>query len=141
MTDIDPGKVITDLVSSGAVKAIGTDLLTISRIKAVIAQFPERFAKRVLTPQEFQTRLQKESCSAYLAKRWAAKEAISKALGTGIAKGVSFQHIEIRSDANGRPLVTLTGEALRQADLLGASQALLSLTDEGDQVIAFSVLI
>ena len=141
MTDINPGLVITDLASSGAVKAIGTDLLSISRINTVTAKFPERFAKRILTPVEFALWIEKRSSSTFLAKRWAAKEAISKALGTGIAKGVSFQHIEILPDANGRPLVTLFDNAREIAASLGASKALLSLTDEGDQVIAFSVLV
>lgn len=141
MTSIAPGQVIDELVEKGQVKAIGTDLLTLSRIESVLEKFAHRFASRVLTANEFSIWIGKGESVAYLAKRWAAKEAISKALGTGIAKGVSFQHIEIMSDANGRPVVTLSDKAADIASQLGAHQALLSLTDEGDQVLAFSVLV
>jgi len=141
MNSIDPGSPINELATNGLVKAIGCDLLTLSRIEATLERTPERFAERVLTPQEYEIWLAKKSSAAYLAKRWAGKEAISKALGTGIAKGVSFQHMEILSDANGKPVVTLSARAAEVAAELGASTALLSLSDERDQILAFAALI
>ena len=75
-----------------------------------------------------------------MAKRFAAKEAIAKALGTGIAKGISFQQMNIHSDKAGKPLVTLSGQALIRAQKLGGEQVLLSLSDEGEMILAFAVL-
>ena len=80
-------------------------------------------------------------CSVnYLAKRFAAKEAISKALGTGIAKGIGFQQMSITSDDAGKPIVTLSGQALIRAQILGGDQMQLSLSDEGDMILAFAIL-
>jgi len=121
-------------------KGIGTDLLDQRRIAKLIEKQGERFSQRILTPQELQLWAEKGLGVNFLAKRFAAKEAISKALGTGIAKGIGFQQMNIYSDCLGKPVVELSGEALVRANALGGDQVLLSLSDEGEMILAFAVL-
>jgi holo-[acyl-carrier protein] synthase len=123
-----------------SIKGIGTDLLDQGRIAKVIERQGERFAQRILTPQEIIIWQQRECSVNYLAKRFAAKEAIAKALGTGIAKGIGFQQMNIASDEAGKPTVTLTGQALLRMQALEAQQVLLSLSDEGEMILAFAIL-
>ena len=75
-----------------------------------------------------------------MAKRFAAKEAVAKALGTGIGRGVSWQDIQIEHDANGAPQVRLSGGAAEAAAARGGSRIELSLADEIEYVGAFAVL-
>jgi holo-[acyl-carrier protein] synthase len=78
--------------------------------------------------------------AAFLAKRFAAKEAAAKALGTGIGRGISWQHMHIEHDEMGAPLLIFSGAAAqRQADL-GSQIAHISIADELDQALAFVVL-
>ncbi|MFT7259515.1 MAG: holo-[acyl-carrier protein] synthase [Glaciecola sp.] len=138
--------VTTTIASNGFVrkgsvpKGIGTDLLDQRRIAGVIENQGERFARRILTPQELLLWDEKAHSVNFLAKRYAAKEAISKALGTGIAKGISFQHINIYADDLGKPVVELSAEALSRAQSMGGKHVLLSLSDEGEMILAFAVL-
>ena len=78
--------------------------------------------------------------ASYLAKRFAAKEAAAKALGTGIGHGISWQHMQIENDEHGAPVLILTGPAAQRQVQLGSRQAHISLADETDQAIAFVVL-
>jgi holo-[acyl-carrier protein] synthase len=121
-------------------RGIGTDLLDQRRIAKVIDNHGERFARRILTPQELLLWTEKAHSVNFLAKRFAAKEAISKALGTGIAQGISFQHINIYADGLGKPVVELSAEALNRAQSMGCKHVLLSLSDEGEMILAFAVL-
>ncbi len=123
-----------------SIRGIGTDLLDQRRIAKIIEKQGERFSKRILTPEELVLWAGRDYSVNYLAKRFAAKEAIAKALGTGIAKGISFQQMNIHSDEAGKPLVTLSGQALIRAQKLGGEQVLLSLSDEGEMILAFAVL-
>ena len=123
-----------------ALISLGTDILKIERIDAVVARLGDRFVRRILTENE---RLEYGSSgqpNRLLAKRFAAKEAIAKALGTGIGRGVSWQDIQINHDENGAPLVELSGGAQEVAHRRGAASVLLSLTDETDYVVAFAAL-
>lgn len=121
-------------------KAIGTDLLNAKRIERSLARFGERFAKRILTANEQALWQARGRSVNFLAKQFAAKEALAKALGTGIAKGIGFQQLEILRNEFGAPTVTLFGVAERRLQQLKAQHALLSLSDEGDLVLAFAVL-
>ena len=116
--------------------AIGTDILRVDRIEDTIGRLGERFVARILTPAEIDEYKASAHPHRILAKRFAAKEAIAKALGTGIGRGVSWQDIAISHDSHGAPQVTLTGGALRVA----GSRVELSLADEMDYVVAFAVL-
>ena len=121
--------------------AVGTDILQVARIEATVERLGERFVARILTgPERDEYRASATPCRL-LAKRFAAQEAIAKALGTGIGRGVSWQDIQIEHDRHGAPLVVLSGGASAVAARRGASQVALSLADEHDYVVAFAALV
>lgn len=120
--------------------AVGTDILQIDRIEEVISRLGDRFVRRILTPSEQLEYAVSKQSSRLLAKRFAAKEAIAKSLGTGIGRGVSWQDIQIDHDANGAPIVLLLGGAKRVARERGGTRVALSLADEMHYVVAFAVL-
>ncbi len=117
---------------------IGTDLVQIDRIAAALARTP-RLAQRVLRPPELAGFEASQDQARYLAKRFAAKEAAVKALGTGIGHGVSWQHLEVGHDALGKPGLQLSGGAQVRALELGISRLHLSYSDEQQLVVAFVV--
>ncbi|MBR9829778.1 MAG: holo-ACP synthase [Oceanospirillales bacterium] len=117
---------------------IGTDLLEIARIRAALARTP-RLPERILTPAELAVFQEHRQPAIFLAKRFAAKEAAVKALGTGIGRGISWQHFEIGHDPLGRPLLRVCGEAQRQAAVRGITHWHLSYTDERDYISAFVI--
>lgn len=121
-------------------KGVGTDILRTGRIEEVLGRLGDRFVARILTPEEQQEYAASKRPTNLLAKRFAAKEAVAKALGTGIGRGVSWQDIRITHTAEGAPEVVLGGGAAAVATARGASRVLLSLADEGDCVLAFAVL-
>ena len=123
-----------------SIRGIGTDLLDQRRIASIVEKQGERFSKRILTAEELIVWAGRDYSVNYLAKRFAAKEAIAKALGTGIAQGISFQQMNIASDDAGKPVVTLSGQALIRQQTLNAEQVLLSLSDEGEMILAFAIL-
>jgi holo-[acyl-carrier protein] synthase len=116
----------------------GIDLIEVNRIESAIAQYGERFLARVFTSGEL------AYCRGrphQLAARFAAKEAVSKALGTGIQHrdGVAWQEIQIVSDDRGKPAVQLTGKAARRAQQVGLSLFSLSLSHTREHAIAMVV--
>ena len=123
-----------------SVVGIGTDIVQISRITTMSASAQVKLAQRVLTDTEFEKYQGLKVKEAFLAKRWAAKEAAAKAIGTGIASGVSFQHFEVVSLASGQPTLVLSGRALELAQSLQASSWHISLSDEKEYATAFVVL-
>lgn len=120
--------------------AIGTDLLDSRRIDAVYHRHGQRLVQRLLTPAEREIWCEHRHQVNFLAKRFAAKEAIAKALGTGIAQGVSFQHMDVIRDEHGAPQVMLSGVAKERMLFLGGQMMLLSLSDEQHWIQAFAVL-
>ncbi|UXD89326.1 holo-ACP synthase [Thalassolituus hydrocarboniclasticus] len=120
--------------------AIGTDLLDSSRIGQALERHGERFVQRILTPAEQTLYRSRANPLNFLAKQYAAKEALAKALGTGIAKGVGFQQLEILRDELGAPQVLLHAAAAERLQFLGGQRALVSLSDEGDWIQAFALL-
>jgi holo-[acyl-carrier protein] synthase len=120
--------------------AVGTDILNVARIDAVLARQGERFVRRILTQQEQDEFHSCKQPARLLAKRFAAKEAVAKSLGTGIGRGVSWQDIQIDHDANGAPRVRLSGGAQRVALERGGARVELSMADEMNYVVAFAVL-
>ena len=120
--------------------SVGTDILKVDRIEAVVARLGDKFVRRILTETE---RLEYHASGipiALLAKRFTAKEAVAKALGTGIGRGVSWQDIQIEHNDNGAPLVVLSGGALRVAQERGGNRVEISISDEAEYVVAFAVL-
>jgi holo-[acyl-carrier protein] synthase len=119
---------------------IGTDIVHTRRIKASCDRLGQRFAARILTPSELERWLSHRRPEVFLAKQFAVKEAASKALGTGIGQGVSWQHISLDHNELGAPLLVLTGKAQQRAQQMGVSRSHVSLSDEVDTVVAFVVL-
>lgn len=120
---------------------VGTDLVSVARIAAVLTAHPQRFPARVLTAGERAVMPASIMLRArWLAKRWAAKEAVAKAFGTGIGARLSFQDIEVGRTAGGKPVLHWHGQAVLLAQQQGVRSAHLSLTDDGDLALAFVVL-
>ncbi len=122
---------------------IGIDLVEIDRIAAARERFGERFVQRILGPQElarYQARLSRSPARglAYLATRFAAKEAISKAIGLGMRMPMSWRAVEIVNAASGRPQALANGAL---ADFLRARRLRLqvSVTDERSQAMALAI--
>ncbi len=112
--------------------AVGIDVVLISRVRKVLERPPERFLRRVYTPEEV------AFCRGRvheLAARFAAKEAVMKALGTG-ARGLAWREIEILPNRRGKPLVYLHGDAKKRGETIGLQGVDISLTHEGDLAIA-----
>jgi holo-[acyl-carrier protein] synthase len=117
--------------------AIGIDIIEVDRVRKVYEHHGDRFLKRVFTEAEV---LQCRGKANRLAGRFAAKEAISKALGTGL-HGVAWREMEVVQLRSGRPTVTLHGNAKRRAQLLGISAFDVSIADLKDFSIAVAVAI
>lgn len=119
---------------------VGTDIVSIERVQNIISKNRDGFIKRVLTEHERALFSNKADSSAYLAKRFAAKEAFSKALGTGIGRVVSFQDLTIRNNESGKPYF-LPSEKLRLYLMeKGIKQGHLSISDESKYAVAFVIL-
>lgn len=117
---------------------VGTDILQISRMQDALERTPRLF-QRLLTDSELKQAQESANPTLFLAKRFAAKEAIVKALGTGIGRGVSWQHIEITKNEFGRPEVSLNSGALDRAKTLGINTVHLSYSDEKAYIVAFAI--
>jgi holo-[acyl-carrier protein] synthase len=120
--------------------SIGTDILEIQRIEQTLGRLGDRFVQRILTSAEQLEYHASGNGARLLARRFAAKEAVAKALGSGIGRGVSWQDIHISHDPAGAPLVNLTGGAHATAVARGGTRMLLSLSDEQHYVVAFAAL-
>ena len=101
---------------------IGTDLVNIERIRKVLDRFGERFEKRVFSNQEIKRSRRKYDSSSSYAKRWAAKEACSKALGIGLRMGISWKEMYVVNLASGKPELVIEGKAMDH---------LIAMTPEG----------
>jgi holo-[acyl-carrier protein] synthase len=117
--------------------AIGTDIVEIQRIASALERQGDKFVQRILTESEIVEYQVRGNSVAFLAKRFAAKEAIAKALGTGIGRGISFQHMIVSNNAEGAPQVELQANAAERLKQLGGTQVLLSLSDEKNYAIAY----
>ena len=120
--------------------AIGTDIVEIKRIAQVVERQGDKFIQRILCESEHQEYERLNQDIYYLAKRFAAKEAVAKALGTGIGRGVGFHDIMIVKNALGAPGVELSGGALQAMMALKGQQILLSLSDERQYALAYAML-
>lgn len=114
---------------------IGVDLVEVARVQAVLARHPARFLARVYTPQEV---ADCQGRAASLAARWAAKEAVSKALGSGW-EGIEWTEIEIVRTPQGQPGIVLHGAARALADRLGLQQWVVSLSHTAAYAVAFVI--
>lgn len=122
------------------ISGIGSDIVEIKRIDQALARRGDAFARRILTPLEYTLFLQKNDKPRFLAKRFAAKEATVKALGTGFRDGLSWQHIEISHTALGQPQIQLRERALLLAQQKQILRCFLSVSDEQAYALAFVVM-
>ena len=117
---------------------IGTDILQFERACAALKRTPG-LAKRVLTLAELELYEKTPQPERFFAKRFAAKEAVVKALGTGIGRGVSWQHMAITNNELGKPEVQLSGGALEYAQRQGIVRIHISYSDERGYIVAFAI--
>jgi holo-[acyl-carrier protein] synthase len=119
---------------------IGVDIAETARVEKLNAKFGQRFAQRILTADELLEFDRRKRSSSYLATRFAAKEAVAKALGTGIGEQLGFHSIQIDSDSQGKPLLRFLGAAVDLIADLDINNAMISLSDEKHYVVAMVVL-
>ncbi len=118
------------------VKGIGVDIVNLERIEAVYMRFGVRFARKVLSADELST---EPVTPRLIAKRFAAKEAVAKALGTGFRNGITMPSITLIKNEMNKPEVKLAGAAADRLRAMGGVEVLVSIADEVDSVVAFAV--
>jgi len=123
-----------------AIIGLGTDIIEIERLERALSRNGDAFAQRILVDSEFQTYLILKQKSRFLAKRFAAKEAAAKALGTGIACGVTFHDFIISNDNNGKPILLLDKKAKEIAQKQGVASVHLTISDERHYAVATVIM-
>ena len=123
---------------------IGTDIIQISRVEAALARHGDRFALKILGPEEFQKyQLRRAKVEArgvrFLATRFAAKEAFSKAIGLGMRMPMTWRGVQILNAPGGRPIAVAGGVLKDYMDSKGLS-AQVTITDEVDYAVAFVIV-
>jgi holo-[acyl-carrier protein] synthase len=119
---------------------IGTDIVQLARIEQVHGKFGERFVERLLLPAELAAFQGQKRPLRFLAMRFAAKEAIVKAMGTGFAHGMWIRDTGVVSNAWGKPQIVWSQRGRRLCDELGIGDGHVTLTDEAGLVVAVAVL-
>jgi holo-[acyl-carrier protein] synthase len=119
---------------------VGTDVVEIGRIEKALARFGERFARRILCEPELQRFKSHRLPAAYLAKRFAAKEAFTKALGTGICAPANWHGVWVRNLPSGKPVLEFSEDLAKLLEQRKILQSHLSLTDERGVAMATVIL-
>ena len=130
------------LVAEGVrvIFGIGVDVCQISRIERTLDRFGDRFARRILDDVELDDYTRARRPARFLAMRFAAKEALSKALGTGFKQGVTPRQIGVRHAPSGKPKLMCDGTARHLLESLAVSASHISLSDDADVAVAVVVL-
>ncbi|NDJ56756.1 holo-ACP synthase [Enterobacteriaceae bacterium 4M9] len=123
-----------------AILGLGTDIVEIARIEAVIARSGDRLAQRVLCASEWALYQAHQQPVRFLAKRFAVKEAAAKAFGTGIRNGLAFDQFEVFNDALGKPQVRFHEAAEQLAQQMGVKFVHVTLADERRYACATVIL-
>lgn len=123
------------------IHGIGTDIVRIARMQKDLERYGARFAERILNEAELKEFAASSTPARLLAKRFAAKEAAAKALGTGFRDGLALRDIGVDHDALGKPLLTWRGYAVELRERLGLGESFLSLADEEEYAVAYVVLV
>jgi holo-[acyl-carrier protein] synthase len=118
---------------------IGTDITECLRIARMIERHGELFLERVYTPDEIRYCQCRKQATQHFTGRWAAKEAVLKALGTGWRRGISWRDIEVRNSPGGRPQAILRGGTLEVAEKLGIRCVLVSISHCRSHATAYAV--
>jgi holo-[acyl-carrier protein] synthase len=122
---------------------LGTDIVNIDRINKIYSQYGNHFLDKILSKKEKKTKAMKSKSKfvSTIAKRFAAKEAISKAIGHGFSKGIHFKNIEVYNDKNGKPYASLTGRAKLTLNKISKKHSIfLSLSDDNPWAVATALI-
>ena len=119
---------------------IGTDIVEIQRIEKIFSKFNNRFAKKILSKKEYEAFQISNAPAHFLAKRFAAKEAVAKALGLGFRDPISFHGIEVDHNDLGAPFFNFNAEISKFLDQKKINKCHLSISDEKNIASAFVVL-
>ena len=128
-------------LQGGNVVGIGTDICPIERIASARARHGQAFLDKVFTQAEQKLCLGKGNPDASLAARWAAKESVSKAFGTGIGEALNLTSIEVLEGPAGAPIVNLDAKGLALLRAQGGTDILLSLSHDGGLALAYVAII
>jgi len=120
---------------------IGTDITECLRIARMIERHGELFINRVYTPEEIRYCQARAQATQHFTGRWAAKEAILKALGTGWRRGITWRDIEVRNEASGKPVVAVRGGAKEVVEQLGIAKVLVTISHCHTHATAFAVAV
>ena len=123
------------------VVGIGTDIVECLRIAQMIERHGELFLTRVYTPREIEYCSARKAATQHYAGRWAAKEAVLKALGTGWSRGISWTDVEVRNGSGGAPRIALAGGAREACERLGIADMLISISHCRSHATAFAVAV
>lgn len=118
---------------------VGTDIVSVTRIAEILSRQGERFVERILAPEEREDWRRAPHQDRFLAKRFALKEAFSKAFGTGIRPPISFHGVFLEHDQKGKPLLRYSCDLARLMGEQGLN-AHVSISDEADYAVAFVVI-
>jgi holo-[acyl-carrier protein] synthase len=119
---------------------IGTDVVKVDRVEGIWSHYGDRFARRILLDSEYELFTAHKRPVRFLAMRFAAKEAIVKAMGTGFSNGMWVRDVGTLPDALGQPQVIFSERGKKKCEALGIEGGHLSLTDEAGLVFAVAVL-
>ncbi|MEZ5499235.1 MAG: holo-ACP synthase [Steroidobacteraceae bacterium] len=120
---------------------IGIDVLEARRVDLLLERYPQRFVQRLLMPNELEQFRRTKRPNRFLAMRFAAKEAIVKAMGTGFANGVWIRDIGVVQNKLGKPEVVYSPRGERKRRELGVGEGHVTLTDEAGLIVAVAVLL
>ena len=118
---------------------VGIDIVEVERIKKIHQRHAEKFARKILSNDELKNFLKNKNKIHFLAKRFAAKEAVGKALGVGIKNGSILKNIEIKNDINGKPFVNI--KDIEKLNMTEKKEIHISLSDEKKFAVANAVII
>jgi holo-[acyl-carrier protein] synthase len=121
------------------VLGIGTDIVECLRIAQMIERHGELFIDRVYTTAEIEYCRSRKQATQHFAGRWAAKEAILKAIGTGWRRGISWRDMEVRNEGGGKPTVALRGGARDVVEQLGVGEILVTISHCRTHATAFAI--
>ena len=123
------------------VLGIGTDIVECLRIANMIERHGELFLSRVYTPLEIEYCSARKAATQHYAGRFAAKEAVLKALGTGWTRGIQWQDIEVRNDLGGKPRIEITGGAKEVCKRLGITEMMISISHCRSHATAYALAV
>lgn len=120
---------------------IGTDIVECLRIAKMIERHGELFITRVYTDHEIEYCSSRKAATQHYAGRWAAKEAVLKALGTGWRRGIGFRDVEVHNHSSGKPIIKLRGGARDLIEELGIADVQISISHCRSHATAFAITI